>query len=120
MNASRASVCPPISRCPRKGKTGHTAVLRSLLEVDLEAYVVAWLRLRLDQIAVLALEDVVHAILDEFVPAADIHGEEKGGLAIWSGEVKPDVIEVNELDVDRARPGELVRRCAADRRRALT
>lgn len=60
---------------------------------------IVWLCLGLDEGSVLALEHVVHAVGDELVPAADVHGEEKDGLAGSGGEVKSDAIEVDKLDV---------------------
>jgi hypothetical protein len=50
------------------------------------------------------LENVDCSILDEFVPAADIHREEKHGFTLWCRKTKSDAIEVDELDIQGGRP----------------
>lgn len=42
----------------------------------------------------------MYAVLKEFIPTADAHGEEEGGLAVWGGEMETDAIKVDKLDIE--------------------
>ena len=75
-----------------------------MLKINLQTHVIVVLRCVLEERTILALQDVVDAIPHELIPAADVHGEYEGGLAIGSGEVETNAIEVHKLDIEAGRP----------------
>ncbi len=40
------------------------------------------------------------AVPHELIPATDVHREDEGSLAVWSGQMEAYAIEVNKLDVE--------------------
>ena len=76
-----------------------TAFWRQLLEVDLQGDVVLRFGLWLEKRAVFSPHDLVDTIPHELVPTADVHGECEDSLAVSSGHVEADAIEVDELDI---------------------
>lgn len=71
-----------------------------MIEVDEKTDVVVWLRVGLEDVRILAGENIMYAVLDELVPTADVHGKEKTRLAVWGGEMKTNAIKIDELDVE--------------------
>lgn len=59
-----------------------TSFGRKLFEVKIEANVVLWLRLGPNHCSILALEDIIYAIVEKLVPATDAHGQQESSLAI--------------------------------------
>ena len=78
-----------------------TAFWWQLLKINLQTDIVVVLWLWPDQGAILPLQDVVHAVPDEFVPAADVHGQHERSLAIGGRQAEADAIEIDKLDIER-------------------
>lgn len=81
-----------------------TAFRRDLLQINLKTDVIVGLWRRFDKSTIFPLENVIYAILDKLIPAADVHGKEEASLAFRRGQVEPNAIKVYKLDIKRAGP----------------
>lgn len=72
-----------------------------MLQVNLQAHIVFVFVPPRKKCTVLPLQNVEGPVLYEFIPASDVHGQEKEGLAFRRGEMEADAIVVYKLDIER-------------------